>query len=94
MNLAEILRAAGLAVDRHPSYPDQEEMVEVISQHLLNELKNGMMAHSANDYYKKLTASGASTTYARWTLRDAMDRATIRASLEKANDTFIDTSTL
>jgi hypothetical protein len=94
MNLSELLRAAGIAVDRHPNYPDQEETVEAVAQELVQEAAKGTMYNKANEFYKMLSTSGVPNTYARWTLRDALDRATIRMALTRASDTFIDLSVL
>ena len=86
MNLAEILRASGHQITRHPNYPDMEKWVETISA----ELSGDQVADTvkANEFYMKLTSQGVPATAARWTLRDALDRATIRMALNCASLTF------
>lgn len=95
MNMAELLRAAGKEVPRHPDLPDQEETVEALATHF-GALTGNERSIQANAFYTKLRESGTSATVARWTLRDALDRAEIRQALGKAADTFItvNTSTL
>lgn len=90
MNLAELLRAAGLAVPRHPDLPDQEEVVEALAEVFVD--SNGPVAATANEFYQKLLQSGMKPPVARWTLRDALDRAEIRRALAAAHGTFIDIS--
>lgn len=88
MNLGELLRAAGIQLDRHPELPEQEDLVEAIAESFLG--MDGFAAATANNYYTKLVESGMSVTAATWTLRDAMDRAEIRKTLSAAQSTFID----
>jgi hypothetical protein len=90
MNLAEILRAAGYDIPRHPDYGGQEEQVEAIATALKNNPDN--QAEVANEVYRQLREAGKPASYARWTLRDAMDRAVIRGALALAEETYIDTS--
>lgn len=93
MNLAELLRAAGIDVERHPSFEQQEDMVESIAQTIVS-LHPGDQVKLINEYFLKLKEAGVSVPFARWTLRDALDRATIRNALDKANNSFIDMSSL
>lgn len=90
MNLGELLRASGMDVKRHPDLPDQEAMVEGLATRFAD-LPDPTVA--ANEFYQKLLSAGVSVTAARWTLRDALDRAEIRRALATANTTFIDTTT-
>lgn len=90
MNLAEILRAGGIEIERHPDAQDQEEIVEKFSQKLQT-LDNPTA--QLNDYFKLLKGEGLSVPAARWILRDAIDRATIRKALDLANSEFITTNT-
>jgi hypothetical protein len=90
MNLGEILRAAKIAVPRHPDLGEQENQVQTISKSL-----SGKVAEDetlVNELYTSLLKSGVSSLHARWTLRDAVDRATIRADLGAHALTFFDTS--
>lgn len=87
MNTAELLRAAGFVVGRLEEIAGQEEMVEKYSQELL--------AGSPDKDREKITAmmtnlikGGMKPEWARWTLRDAIDRATIRRSMEARRDIF------
>ncbi len=89
MNLAEILRSSGLEVPRHPDLPDQEEVVSALAEHF--GALEGFAAVTANEFYAKLRASGMTPTVAKWTLRDALDRAEIQKALTLAGDTFIHT---
>ena len=91
MNLAEILRAAGTPVARHPDLPDQEELVSTLSDHFAQ--LDGPPAELANEVYTSLLGSGMAVNVARWTLRDALDRAEIRKALLLSRSTFIDTNT-
>lgn len=90
MNLAEILRASGLEIERHPDAQEQEEIVEKFSQKLQT-LDNPTA--QLNDYFKLLKDTGLSVPAARWILRDSIDRATIRKALDLANSEFITTTT-
>lgn len=87
MNLGEILRAAGLSLPRHPDYPGQEEQVEQIARTFTGDPSQD--AEQANTIFKALREKGQTHKQAYWTLRDAMDRAVIRAGLEAAQNTFI-----
>ena len=88
MNLAEILRAAGLEIVRHPDLPDQEEVVSALADHFSGMQDN--LAASANEVYSKLLKSGMPVAAARWTLRDALDRSTIRWALATRALSFYD----
>jgi hypothetical protein len=87
MNLGEILRASGAEIEvaRHPDV--KEDVVEALSE--IFQETNGELAAVANEFYSKLLESGVAVPAARWTLRDAMDRAEIRKSLKAAQGTFI-----
>jgi len=89
MNLAELLRAAGIPLARHPDLPKQEEQVEALAQFFMAQA-DGRVA--ANDIYIKLVESGTPVEVVRWTLRDALDRAEIRRGLALARSTFIPTT--
>jgi hypothetical protein len=91
MNLAEILRAAGHVIPRHPSYEEQEAQVEKISSSLSGNVKDDTAL--CNEIYTKLIEGGKTVAQARWTLRDALDRAVIRRSLTTAANTFLMPST-
>ena len=90
MNLGELLRASGVAVDRHPSLPDQETQVQTISEALSGKTADDMVA--VNEIYTSLLRSGVTPQNARWTLRDAVDRAVIRYELGLHALSFFDTS--
>jgi len=80
MNLGELLRAAGRQVHRHPALPNQEEEVQVISESMSGVPANDMTL--ANTVYANLIGRGDNDKVARWTVRDALDRAVIRRALE------------
>jgi len=86
MNLGEILRASGRNVSRHSMV--DEEKVETISQSLTGDLKND--GPLLNDVFSSLLASDLPSVFARWTVRDAFDRAIIRRDLQKHATNFID----
>ena len=90
MNVAELLRAANIEVERHPQLPDQEQYVTAIAAAFAAE--GGATPDLANSYYAELVGSGMAVSVARWTLRDAMDRSEIRKALAAARSTFIDTN--
>lgn len=87
MNLAEILRAAGVSVERQSE--DMEEYVEAFCQAMMPETNP---IRKANELYAHLLAEGVPVPAARWILRDAMDRCTIRKALAEAQSTFINTA--
>lgn len=86
MNIAEILRAAGFDVSRHPGMPWQEEVVEMLAQRMVPAED---LAEAANAGYTELLQQGVQAPEARWTVRDAMDRAVIRRALSARDSTFI-----
>jgi hypothetical protein len=88
MNLAEILRAGGREIPRHPDLPDQEEVVSALSEYLGDATPDPVQV---NEMYAKLLAAGQSRAVARWTLRDALDRSSIRRALQVQNLSFFDT---
>lgn len=87
MNLGELLRASGIEIERHPDLPDQEEKVEEIANVLSGNPSED--AEIANTIYTKLVESGVTVSVARWTLRDALDRAVIRSAKGEAQSVFI-----
>ncbi len=86
MNLAEMLRAAGYDVARHKDLDWQEAVVETVAGSLTN---GAPLADTVNSSYRELVAAGASRAAARWTMRDALDRAVIRRALAETGDVFI-----
>ncbi len=79
MNLAEILRASGRTIARHPALGDaQEQQVAVIAADLSGTPALDM--ETVNVYFHALIDSGVPLQAARWTLRDAVDRSVIRAA--------------
>jgi hypothetical protein len=90
MNLAELLRAAGRELPRHPDLPNQEAQVDAIAKGLSGDVDED--AELVNGVYAELLQSGMPAPFVRWTLRDALDRAVIRRSIVQADSTFIDTT--
>lgn len=88
MNLAELLRASGIRIDRHPDIKDQEETVEKIASMLSGKIADD--APIVNEVYTKLLEKGVPATHAKWTLRDALDRAVIRRELDTKASMFFD----
>lgn len=92
MNLGELLRAAGYVISRHASYPNQEEHVEAITQSLTGESASD--SKLLNEIYAGLLKNGLAPHFARWTLRDAVDRSVIRKAKETAANVFIQPSSM
>ncbi len=88
MNLAEILRAGGYQVSRLESLEWQEEFIEKVASELLKG-DGSQDSVVANDYFQKLKGNGIDARVARWTLRDALDRAVIRRATHVAESQFI-----
>ncbi len=86
MNLGETLRAAGYDVRRHPDLPWQEEVVQSLATTLVD---GAPLADTVNSSYKTLVEAGISPAAARWTMRDAMDRAVIARALQATDDVFL-----
>jgi hypothetical protein len=89
MNLGELLRAtAGVQPAR--LWDDQEEQVEQLVAGDSPVFKGipDEDHDTANEVYKALVSAGQSVTRARWTIRDALDRALIRRELADADSTF------
>jgi len=87
MNMGELLRAAGHDIPRHPDMTKQEDRVESISAAFSGDDKADI--EFANKIYQQLIEKGVSIPETRWTLRDAMDRATIHRALDQSNSVFI-----
>ena len=87
MNMAELIRAAGYVISRHPDMGWQEEMVETVAVSML-QAGPTQDKDIANKVYADLIRH-ASVPQARWTLRDAMDRAVIRRALTARDATFL-----
>lgn len=91
MNLAELLRASGIQIDRHPDIKDQEATVQKIAENFSGKVSDD--APLANDIYTSLLGKGMPPAHAKWTLRDALDRAVIRRELGNKALSFFDLST-
>lgn len=91
MNLGEILRASGLNVPRLGSMNGQESDVEAIASNLTGVVKSDTPL--LNEVYTSLVSSGKPVAAARWTLRDALDRAVLRRAKVQAEGTFLQQST-
>jgi len=88
MNLGEILRATGYNISRHPDLPWQENVVAQVAAELLA-TDASQDTHIANQAYAGLLANSVPPMAARWTIRDAMDRAVISRALAARDATFI-----
>jgi hypothetical protein len=89
MNLAEILRAAGIDVDRHPDMVQYEPVVEDFSRQF--DASSEVLV-KANELYALLVKEGVAVPAARWILRDALDRHTLRKALSQSQSTFVNLS--
>ena len=76
MNLAELLRASGKHVDRHVDLPGQEAEVAAIAGELSGDQAADMP--TINTIFRALIENKQPVEVARWTIRDAIDRAVIR----------------
>lgn len=90
MNLAELLRSVGAPLSRRKDYPEQEEHVQTISESLSGDPRQDM--NILNEIYTKLVSGGKTVPQARWTLRDAMDRAVLRNAWKAHTSTFLEFS--
>ena len=88
MNIGELLRASGVEIDRLPEIKDQESIVQKISENLTGKVADDMV--NANTFYASLLEKGMPAIYAKWTLRDAIDRAVIRRELANKSMSFFD----
>ena len=88
MNLAELLRASGVHIAR--IWDDQEEQVEALVAGDDPVFSGDLKADKerANEVYQALVSGGQPVTRARWTVRDALDRAVIRRDLREAEGSF------
>lgn len=77
LNLGEILRLNGYTINRRPELDWQEELVESIATRLIAEGPDHDRA-TLEQYYGALVGKGIDPRHARWTARDAIDRATLR----------------
>lgn len=84
LNLGEILRASGLHIDR--LWPEQEAEVAQIAAALMEKEKAEWPA-TANEVYKALLGAYGFHR-ARWTVRDATDRALIQTDLAARVQTY------
>jgi hypothetical protein len=76
LNLGEILRVNGYTISRLPSLPWQEEVVAGVAAKLLEGQPEGD-APILEAFYADLVGKGIDPRHARWTIRDAWDRATL-----------------
>lgn len=87
MNLAELLRAAGFDLPRAEHLDWQENVVEGIAQDL-EPLPGHQTIQRIKEWYADLLNQGVAAADARWTMRDAFDRAVIRRALHQAESSF------
>lgn len=86
MNVAEIIRACGGTVQRHLLLSDQEAMVEKLATKIQPIVSDPTavrdLGRAALDL---LRDRGVKPKVAIWTMRDALDRALLRAAIENCN---------
>jgi hypothetical protein len=75
----------GFEITRHPSFPEQEAVVEDLSNHLA---QFPDFTSEVNTLYTSLIEKGVSIHNTRWTLRDAIDRTLIRRALSTKNSMY------
>ena len=76
LNLGEILRQSNYVISRLPSLPWQEEVVAGVAAKLL-EGQPESETPILEAFYADLVGKGIDPRHARWTIRDAWDRATL-----------------
>jgi hypothetical protein len=90
MNLGELLRSTGMKVSRHPDYKDQEDHVVAITANLSGDaVSDGALL---NEIYSGLLKKGLPAHFAKWTLRDAVDRYVIQRAKIIAANQFVQVS--
>jgi len=87
LNLGEILRLNGYTVSRHPSLDWQEAMVEKIATFMTQSGPAGDR-DMVEQAYTQLVGQGRDPLHARWTVRDAWDRACLRRAKVAHHATF------
>jgi hypothetical protein len=88
MNMAELIRAAGYDVSRHPDLAWQEDVVSKVSAQMIQD-GAAKDKETANAVYADLVKNAVNPLHARWTLRDAMDRSVISRALSARNSVFL-----
>lgn len=88
MNLAELIRAAGYSLSRHPDLGWQEDVVERVAVQMGAD-GAAKDKDTANAVYADLVKNSVNPLHAKWTLRDAMDRTVIRRALNARNSVFL-----
>lgn len=88
MNMAELIRAAGYDVSRHPDLGWQEDVVTKVAAQMLQDGAT-KDKETANSVYADLVKNGVNPLHARWTLRDALDRTVIQRALAVRNSIFL-----
>ncbi|MCH9834214.1 ATP-binding protein [bacterium] len=84
MNLREILRSGGISLPY--IHEGQAEMTDQVVAYLAQQ---DNPTSSANELYQQLVAAGSDHPYARWVMRDALDRVVIDRALAQHNSNFI-----
>jgi hypothetical protein len=87
MNLAEILRARGVHVPRHPALPWQEGIVDALAAQMDQQAPSNLYAFTNQCYATLRERFGPEA--ARWTVRDAFDRSRLRTGLREADEVFV-----
>ena len=86
MNLGEILRLNGYEISRHPSVPWQEAMVNGITAEMLTNPEKD--TETVTKWYSNLLEKKITAPIARWTVRDAWDRAVLYRSVHAKQQSF------
>lgn len=85
LNLAEYLRASGIPVSRHPEI--KEDVVEALSEKLTGQLTEEDRK-IIDESYRRLIEAKMRPEFAKWHLRDAIDRSTIRNAVRESQTSF------
>jgi hypothetical protein len=87
MNLGEILRLNGYEISRHPSVPWQEQFVEAIATEMIG-AGESEDTEIVKKWFAQLLGKGIEPHFARWTVRDAWDRAVLRRAKAARQSSF------
>ena len=87
-NIAEILRAAGVQLSRLKGLEWQEEIVENFSNQFVGIADQRQFSSEIEKLFSGLVGNSVDPKFARWTVRDVIDRTTIKRALNQQSIKF------